>query len=291
MKPNHLHPLLPPLINPLLFLSCHSREVAYIFDAQRDSAVSILQTYTETILPGDQLYIHVGSQTPESANPFNPETHRFRFQRNKFQYFQDTAQNAIHQDSLMRVESLLSKSEISGYFVSDSGTIVFPLLGEIYVAGITQDSLRTYLEKRISSGGYVVDPQVETELLNFRVTVVGEVREPKQIHVEGTRLSIFEALAICGDITDYGRRDNLVVIRSENNTQEIGEIDLTKKEMLDSPYYYLHNNDIVYVEPNNRKKRDAVRDPNIPRYISIGVNVAYIMTISYRAIRNQNQSR
>ena len=266
------------LVLPLLFVSCHTKEIAYISDAQRDSAQDILAVYTATILPGDQLYIYVESKTPESVIPFNQETHKVTLTGSSLEYLDTLRRGVIDQSkSNISSESQQYVAEVEGYFVSEKGTINFPILGQLSVVGITQDSLKHYLEQRLKEDGYVIDPVVTTKLMNFRVTVVGEVRAPQQIHVPGTRLTILEALAICGDITDYGQRENVVIMRDENGQKTLGEVDLTKKEMLDSPYYYLHNNDVVYIEPNDRQKRMSDRNDDIPRYISIAVSVGNII--------------
>lgn len=259
----------------LFFLvGCHTREVAYLSDAQRDSIQEIMTTYTATILPGDQLYIHVASQTPESVIPFNQESHHYA-----------TAVNQENQGNGTRYINI----EVTGYLVSEKGTIPFPVLGNIEVVGITYDSLAHYLENRLRTEGYVHDPQVVVKILNFRVIVVGEVRTPRLINADGTRLTIFEALAICGDITEYGQRTNITVVRQDGGKREVGEIDLTKREMLDSPYYYLHNNDIVYVEPNHRKKVDSDRDPNVPKYISIAVSAWSVIRTNIRTVQQMNR--
>lgn len=262
-----------------LLVSCHTKEMAYISDAQRDSAQEILSVYSATILPGDQLYIYVASKTPESVIPFNQETHSLVIESNKLEYL-DTTHRAVTDQSKsnVRQEGREMRTEVTGYLVSEKGTINFPMLGQIKVVGLTQDSLRHYLEERLRNEGYVLDPVVTTDLLNFRVTVIGEVHAPQQIHVPGTRLTILEAIAICGDLTDYSQRDNVTIVRIENGKQVFGEIDLTKKEMLDSPYYYLHNNDIVYIEPTNKRKRASDRNDDVPRYIAIGVSVASLIT-------------
>lgn len=279
------------ILTLLLFVvSCHTKEMAYISDAQRDSAQEILSVYSATILPGDVLYIYVESKTPESVILFNQETHNLQLEGNSLEYL-DTTHRAITDQAKSNISQEMQNlvTEVSGYLVSDKGTINFPILGNISVAGITLDSLQHYLEKRLVDDGYVLDPTVITKLMNFRVTVVGEVRNPKQIHIDGTRLTLLEAIAICGDLTDYGQRDNIAIMRYENGQRVLGEVDLTKKEMLDSPYYYLHNNDIVYVEPNKKKKRMSDRNDEIPRYIAIGVSVASIITTylnTARTLRN-----
>ena len=274
----------------MAMVSCHTREVAYLSDATRDSMQNILSTYTATILPGDQLYIYVSSETPERVIPFNQETHRFDIDVNSQNVPGNSQGGVISQQK----EALVEKSQhvsadVSGYFVSEQGTIQFPVLGDIDVVGITYDSLSHYLEDRLRNEGYVIDPQVTIRLKNFRVTVVGEVRVPRQVFADGTRLTIFEALAICGDITDQGLRNNVTVVRSEGDKYEIGEIDLTKREMLESPYYYLHNNDIVYVEPNRRKKIDSDRDPNVPKYISIAVSTWNIINTNIRRVQTNRR--
>ncbi|MCR4932540.1 MAG: polysaccharide biosynthesis/export family protein [Bacteroidales bacterium] len=278
------------LVLPLLFVSCHTKEIAYISDAQRDSAQDILAVYTATILPGDQLYIYVESKTPESVIPFNQETHKVTLTGSSLEYL-DTLRHGVIDQSKSNIssESQQYVAEVEGYFVSEKGTINFPILGQLSVVGITQDSLKHYLEQRLKEDGYVIDPVVTTKLMNFRVTVVGEVRAPQQIHVPGTRLTILEALAICGDITDYGQRENVVIMRDENGQKTLGEVDLTKKEMLDSPYYYLHNNDVVYIEPNDRQKRMSDRNDDIPRYISIAVSVGNIIISNLNSARTLRQ--
>lgn len=278
------------LVLPLLFVSCHTKEIAYISDAQRDSAQDILAVYTATILPGDQLYIYVESKTPESVIPFNQETHKVTLTGSSLEYLDTLRRGVIDQSkSNISSESQQYVAEVEGYFVSEKGTINFPILGQLSVVGITQDSLKHYLEQRLKEDGYVIDPVVTTKLMNFRVTVVGEVRAPQQIHVPGTRLTILEALAICGDITDYGQRENVVIMRDENGQKTLGEVDLTKKEMLDSPYFYLHNNDVVYIEPNERQKRMSDRNDDIPRYISIAVSVGNIIVTNLNIARRLSQ--
>jgi len=258
----------------ITLVSCHHKEMAYITDATRDSAQDILDKYTYTILPGDQLYIYVASQTAQSVIPFNQETHFYSVEKSRVETGNSNEMGVITQKERGTNEKVeYIKGTVSGYTVTEKGTINFPVLGEIYVVGITQDSLCRHIERRLTEEGYVLDPQVTTSLMNFRVTVVGEVMNPQQIHAEGTRLTILEALAICGDLTDHGMRNNITIMRSDSGERVFGEIDLTKKEMLESPYYYLHNNDIVYVEPDKKYKRQSDRNDRIPSYISMGVSV------------------
>lgn len=247
----------------VLLYSCGSqKEVAYISDADRDTAQSIITSYASTVHPGDRLYIYVASQTPESAIPFNEETNK-------------------------KISSLGNPANpVDGYLVDQSGTILFPVLGRLTVAGLTYDSLAIELGKLLRDGGYISDAIVTVSLMNFRVAVIGEVAQPQELHVNGERLTIFEALAMCGDLTIHGMRDNITVIRQSANPAnnadvEVGQIDLTSKSLFDSPFYYLRQGDIVYVEPDNSQKILASRNPNVPSYISLTVSAANLLLRLY----------
>lgn len=284
---NYMKQRLPILAAALLlFASCRTTQVAYISDATRDSAQTILDTYTATILPGDQLYIYVESQTPESVIPFNQETHKAQIELSRAINL-DTSQRGLiqQQNAVMQNQTQYITTEVTGYTVNEQGQISFPILGQISAAGLTLDSLMSHIAQRLKNEGLVNDPTVTAKIMNFRVTVVGEVRSPQQIHVQGTRLTILEAIAICGDLTDNAIRDKLVVIRSDGGNRQMGEINLTTKELLDSPYYYLHNNDIVYVEPTERHKRISDRNPDTPKYISIAVSVASLIRTNLQTAR------
>jgi polysaccharide export outer membrane protein len=117
--------------------------------------------------------------------------------------------------------------------------------------------------------------------MNFRVCVLGDVARPGQLVVQGERLTIFEALSMVGDLTIYGQRHNVTIIREENGLRTIGEIDLSSQSVFDSPYYYLHQNDVVYVEPNMRKKKNAERDPMVMSYISSAVSIVSMLTSAF----------
>ena len=259
----------------LLLSSCRSnQELAYISDAERDSAQAILTDYVSTIHPGDQLYIHVYSQTPESVIPFNQETHTHAAEVNRL-YTVDTSHRAVRQvQERAKQNNRDASSAVPGYLVDEDGTIIFPVLGKIFVAGITYDSLSHLIEQRLITDGYLNDPVVTVSPMNFRVSVVGEVNRPQELHITGERLTILEALAMCGDLTIYGQRENITVVRSKKGVATPITIDLTKKTIFDSEVYYLQPNDIVYIEPNKLKKRRATVDENWPRYVTFGVGLA-----------------
>ena len=255
--------------------------MAYISDAERDSAQQILTTYANTIHTGDQLYIYVYSLVPVSAAPFNQETHTMTVEMSRLNTA-GRSRNTIVNDTYRKASS----GGVLGYPVDDKGYIIFPVLGKMKVEGMTYDSLQTFIQNRLINEGYVLDPTVTVSPLNFRVSVVGEVRRPQELHISGERLTIFEALAMCGDITQYGLRDNVVVIREVKGEAIPIEIDLTKKNMFDSEVYYLQQNDIVYVQPTIKRRRQA--DPrqtykeSIGPYASLGVSIAHVAWRIYR---------
>ncbi len=274
-----------PLV--ILFVACFCscgtpREMAYVSDAERDSAQQILSTYSNSIHTGDQLYIYVYSQTPISAVPFNQETHLVAVEQSRLNRVGNTNHATRMSETYRRKEG----RQVEGYLVDQDGYIIFPVIGKLKVDGITYDSLQNKLQQLLIDGEYVLDPVVTVSPMNFRVSVVGEVRRPRELHVTGERLTIFEALAMCGDITEYGLRDNVVVMREKNGMVTPIEIDLTKKTMFDSEVYYLQQNDIVYVQPTMKRRRLA--DPrqtyqeSVGPYASLGVSLAHFVWRLYR---------
>lgn len=244
----------------LALSSCkNTQEIAYIHDAPRDTAMVMTGEFSNGIQVNDLLSIYVESETPESTIQFNQETNKI----------------AMSNGSPMNPGS----STVSGYLVNHDGDIIFPVLGKIHVLGLTHNELAALIEQQLISDGHITDPKVTIKLMNFRVCVLGDVSRPGQLVVAGERLTIFEALSMVGDLTLYGQRHNVTVIREENGLRTIGEIDLSSQSVFDSPYYYLHQNDVIYVEPNMRQKKNAERDPMLLTYVSTGVSILSTVTM------------
>jgi polysaccharide export outer membrane protein len=172
-------------------------------------------------------------------------------------------------------------SAVTGYLVNNDGDIIFPVLGRIHVVGKTHAQLAAELEQRLVGEGHILDAVVTVKLMNFKVSVLGEVVKPGQIEATGERLTIFEALSMVGDLTIFGQRNNVTVVREENGSRIVGEIDLTSQDVFSSPFYYLHQNDVVYVEPNMKKKKTAERDPMTLSYISSVVSIVSVLTSAF----------
>ncbi|KWW29655.1 MAG: polysaccharide export outer membrane protein [bacterium P3] len=243
----------------LLAAGCATPEIAYIHDAPRDSAAVLTGQFSKGIQPNDLLHIYVESATPESAIQFNQETNR------------QVRTSGVSSSGMSR----------TGYLVNQDGDIVFPILGRLHVGGMTHRELSTMLEQRLIAEGYITDPVVTVRLQNFKVSILGDVKSPKTLNIDGERVTIFEALSMAGDLTIYGQRKNVTVVREENGVRTIGTLDLTSKEIFDSPYYYLHQNDMVYVEPNNRRKRDSTRDPIVFSLVSTILSAASLAVSIY----------
>lgn len=262
-----------------LLAACHSsQELAYFSDAERDSVQAVLSTYNTTIHPGDQLYIYVYSQAPEIAVPFNQETHSIAAEITHLNSVGGTNRSNKMSETFQQSNS----SQVPGYLVDEAGTIVFPILGKMVVAGLTQDSLSRRIQNMLIDGGYINDPVVTVTPMNFRVTVIGEVSRPQELHITGDRLTILEAIAMCGDLTIDGKRENVTVMREKNGVATPINIDLTKKTLFDSEVYYLQSNDVVYVEPTDVKKRRMRRDENWPKYVTSTASIAVTLRNIYR---------
>jgi polysaccharide export outer membrane protein len=152
-----------------------------------------------------------------------------------------------------------SSTESGGYLVSSDGTIQLPVLGTVKAAGLTKKELKDNITNMILSKKLLVDPLVEIRFLNYEVTVIGEVAKPTVITVPSEKISLLKALGLAGDLTIYGKRDNVLLIREENGKKKTRHINLNSSDFFNSPYYYLQPNDVIYVSPNKAKIASAGR--------------------------------
>jgi polysaccharide biosynthesis/export protein len=199
---------------------------------------SLLKTstidYTSKIQKGDILYIAVNTANEESSRIFN--------QQNFYAGSGSAAGSAVTANAV-------------GYLVDDRGQIAFPYVGNISVAGLSKSEFADSLTQKVSK--YVNDAIVSVRVLNYKVTLLGEVTRPGSYSIPSERVSILDAIGLAGDLTVFGRRDNIKVIREIDGVRSIGKIDLSKGDIFSSPYFYLQQNDVVYVELNDRKMRNA----------------------------------
>ena len=211
----------------VLLAACSApKEVLYLQDISLIKEEAIDKSY-EVIIHKDDLLAIID---PELALPFNMP----------LVSYQIGGQN-------------VSQQRLVGYLVNQDGNIDFPILGEIHVEGLTRMQVTELIKKRLIEEELIKDPIVTVQFLNFKVSVIGEVGRPGTFDISGDRITLLEALSMAGDLTIYGRRDRVAVIREKDGKRSILYHDLRSSDIFQSPCYYLQQNDIVYVEPNNAK--------------------------------------
>jgi len=230
-----------------LFSSCGSkRDIVYFQNADKisEELLSLSQKDFKTvIMPHDNLFITVAAANLQSVEVFNSTQ------------FNRTANYSA------------STLDILGYLVDQKGNINFPLVGEIRVAGLTKSEATQLLRKEIST--FVTDPVVNIRFLNYKISVIGEVNRPGVYTVTDEKISIPQAIALAGDLTIYGDRRNVQLIRMENNKKQILTFDLTTSDVFLSPDYYLLQNDILYIAPNSTKAGSSTYNQNLPLIVSL----------------------
>ncbi|QEC53369.1 polysaccharide export outer membrane protein [Anseongella ginsenosidimutans] len=174
-------------------------------------------------------------------------------------------------------------SPASGYLVDKEGFVEIPVLGRVKLAGMSTFEAKEYLQQLASE--FYRSPVVEVRYTNFRVTVLGEVENPASYVMPNERVSIIDALGYAGDLTVYGKRNNILLIRKNPEGENVAvRMDITDKRILNSPYFYLKQNDIVYVEPSRTRLLNS--DNTVPRYLTLAATLvsAYVLLIRYTSL-------
>lgn len=239
------------LVAALFLASCKSiKEVAYVQDIQIDTPSKIVEKEIK-IAPDDMLSISVNSSNPELVVPFNMPMVSYQF-----------SQTGVNSGGVQR---------LLGYIVDVEGNIDFPVLGKIKVAGMSRRELSEEIKGRLAKEGLVKDAVVTVQFQNFKVSVMGEVNAPKTYNIPSDRITLLEAISMAGDLTVYGRRDRVIVIREENGQRTAYINDLRSAKLFESPCYYLQQNDVVYVEPNKIKagQRNINQNTTVSTWVSI----------------------
>ncbi|MDD2437317.1 MAG: polysaccharide biosynthesis/export family protein [Massilibacteroides sp.] len=224
----------------LLFLGSCSvpKDVAYFqgIDDLTDAQIEgMSQTYISEICPDDLLTITVTAWDPTVVTPFNPPPYSYAVQGG--------------------ASTSSSTSQLHTYLVDQEGYINFPVIGRIKAAGYSKQAFSEMLQEKITK--YVQEPIVNVQIVNYKIIMMGEISRPGKITVQNDRITILDAIGQSGDLTINANRRNILIIRDSNGQKERGRIDLTDPALFASPYYYLRQNDVVYVEPNDAKKRNA----------------------------------
>ena len=229
---------LTTLLVVMLLTSCGSSNVAYFQNSDNVNYEASSYLYDARIMPKDELSISVNSTTPEASLPFN----------------------LLLQNSYTQGRTVASYGGLlMPYLVDNQGYITFPIIGRVKVAGLTKSECEKLILEKIRP--YMADtenPVVTVRMSSYSVSVLGEVTRPGSFLVSREKITILEALAQAGDLTIYGVRDRVKLIREDANGKKvIVKLDLTDANIINSPYYYLQQNDVVYVEPNKVKAQNS----------------------------------
>ncbi len=213
---------------PWFLVSCHTKEkLVYFQENEGDSAkVSSKNNYTPTLKIDDYLEIIITSDQVELSAPFNkPPT-----------------------GQIANGGYIAGNPVNSGYLINEKGFVELPILGQIKVAGLSRIEAVNLIKEKLKD--YLTNPNVQIQIQNYKITVLGDVNSPGTYRIPNERITILEALGLAGDLKITGVRKNVLIIREVDNEKQEYRIDLTKKDFLNSPVYYLQQNDVVYVEPN-----------------------------------------
>lgn len=240
-----------------LLTSCGSvKDIAYLQGEDLLNKTTVIDTVSLKIQKDDLLDINVSCPDQELLRPF------------------------LRYGSEYSSVGDLGGGSSSGYLVEFDGTINFPLLGQIKVAGLTRRQLIDLVQNRLEKEGFIKNPVVTVRFLNFRISILGEVKSPGTYNITGERITLFEALSLAGDLTIHGRRNRVAVIRETDGVRTILYHDLRSRDVFLSPDYYLKQNDMVYVEPNRVKAETSVQN----QYTNIGTWISMISFLASMSI-------
>jgi len=245
----------------LCLIGCaSSRKVVYLQDVGSGVHRDGIAQVPVTVQPEDKISIVVNSKNPELADMFNLPVMAHRIgqpMNNTYNYNQ----------------------QVSSYTVDSNGNIDFPILGEIHVAGLKREKIASYIKNELVRKSLVKDAVVIVEFMNMGVSVMGEVNRPGRFNIDRDHLTLLDALSMAGDLTIYGKRENVMVIRRENGGETYYRVNLCdSKSLHTSPVYYLKQNDMVYVEPNDVRARQSTLNGNNVRTASFWMSLASLLT-------------
>lgn len=240
----------------VLLTSCGSRkDIIYFQDEVATPADDIVYSPILTYKVGDMLTIDVSGLDPDAVRPFNLPA-------------------VSYNESVVGAQGVLTKQT---YLIDQNGKIEFPVLGSVELAGLSRAEATEMFKERLTV--YLKDPIVNIRLANFTITVLGEVNNPGTFTIQDERISLTEALGLAGDLTIYGKRNNVFLIRENNGKKQYAKLDLTSVRVLNSPNYYLAQNDVIYVEQNGARVRSSSFNQNNIVLISAISTIATITAI------------
>lgn len=261
-------PVFVIIISVLLLFSCKPKKnIIYMSNNNFEQEISQAKYSGLHIQEGDRLQIQVSAFDEIAVRPFNRTS-------------MSATSSAATNNSVAS-----SSTGASEYVVTSDGNIIFPVLGTIYCKGMTKQQLKDDLESRLKR--YLTEPMVTISLANFNFSVLGEVKSPGQKTSPTEKLTIFQAIALSGDLTYDGNKTNVKLIRysEEKDKDEVISLDISEASIVNSPYYYLQQNDILYVEPDRNKQVAVNSNSNLDQWIKYGGVGLGVLTLIISLIR------
>ena len=240
----------------LLMTSCASKKKMIYLQGIEQTSTSEVVNYEPKIQLDDLIYINVSSESIEAAAPFN---------------LRGNAEQVAGGGNIV---------QFSSYLVDNQGEIDLPIIGKIIAAGLTKTELHDLLKIKLEE--FLKDPILIVRVVNFKVTVMGEVKSPGNFIVNSDRITVLEAIAQAGDLTPVANRENVLVVREESGIKSYYRVNLTDSALLQSPIYYLKQNDLIIVEPRFTKPESSVIGANLPLALSV---ISFLLTLTILATR------
>lgn len=258
-----LHRLAMAAFTVILLTSCAAQKrVWYLQDAKGPSSVEIIQNGQIRIKPLDRIIVVVNSKDPELAVPFNSST------------------SYSSLSGTQSTNTVSSNQSLQTRTVDEQGMLDMPVIGKINCKGLTRSELSRAIADKILSAGYINDPSVNVQFADMKVSIIGEVARPGQYDITRDQVSILDALAMAGDLTVFGIRTDVAVAREVDGVRTIQYLDLTSKDLFNSPAFYLQQNDVVYIKPNKYKAQTGEINQNRSFYLSLASTAISIVTLA-----------
>ena len=242
----------------LALASCNtSKKIVYFQDIQVNRPEAITEARDITVQPKDQISILVSSKDPQLAALFNLPRVQYRVGDNNMQN---------------------TNGDVSGYTLDTEGYIDFPVLGRLYVAGMTKSEIASFIKKRLMDENLINDPVVTVEFMNLYYSILGEVNNPGKYMITKDQITLLEAISMAGDLTIYGKRDAVFVVREEDGQRVTHWVDLRTQDLFHSPVYYLKQNDVIYVQPNKVRAGQSTINDNSVKSVSLWISIASFLS-------------
>ena len=245
------------LLSAILFSACEiPKNVVYFQDIQSNEVIECVDGGFVRVKPGDEISIIVSSKDPELAAIFN----------------------LFEQRASMSAGSSSQTMDSYGYTINSSGCIDFPVLGEIYIQGMRKEEIASFIKGQLIEKDLISDPVVTVNFKNLQFSVIGDISKPGQYPISKDRTSILEALSMAGDLNITGQRENVLLTRDEGNTKMAYHVNLLSKDIFNSPAYYVQQNDLIYISPNDKAINESTINANTVRSTSFWISLTSLFT-------------